>query len=175
MIHGFNRATIVSVMYKGEQRSRRTCSRAAQPRTAWRTARTRLRQGAQTFDCARATIQVNSPKKQTPAPAYNVHSRAPATSIEHCVGGDAGRMRLRGAAHPAHRGQNGRCSEQHAQKVRHVVRLGELRQRLDEIQELLVVRVVEPGRDRQGVLGLENVGRGRIVNDETVSQFAAES
>ena len=69
-------------MYKGAQRSRRASSRAAQPRTAWRTARTRLGRGAQGIrSCAGATALVLSPKKYlSPTPAYSVHGRAPATS-----------------------------------------------------------------------------------------------
>ena len=44
----------------------------------------------------------------------------------------------------------------------------------DEVEELVVMRVGEPTADGDGVLGVENVRCGRVVDDDGVLEVAAD-
>jgi hypothetical protein len=56
----------------------------------------------------------------------------------------------------------------------HVVRCRQVREEGNEVGEFGVVRVVKPGRDGDGVVRVEDVGRGRVVDDDRVFHGAAE-
>jgi len=55
-----------------------------------------------------------------------------------------------------------------------VLRRSEVRQEGDQVGEFGVVRVVEPRRDRDGVVRVEDVGGGRVVDDDRVFHGATE-
>ena len=73
-----------------------------------------------------------------------------------------------------HRRQNSGSSNrpvQHASDIRDRRQVGEERA---EIGQLGVMRIVEPGRDWDRVVGVENVGCRRVVNNDAVMYVAAE-
>lgn len=53
-------------------------------------------------------------------------------------------------------------------------RTGQVLEDGDEVEELVVVRVGEPTADGDGVLGVENVRGGGVVDDDSVLEVAAD-
>lgn len=67
-------------------------------------------------------------------------------------------------------------SERHVQHETDIrdLRAREVFQHGDEVQKLIVVRVAEPAANRDSVLGVENVARGRIVDDDGLAEVSAD-
>ena len=55
-----------------------------------------------------------------------------------------------------------------------VARLAQIRKEWAEVVQLGIVGVIEPRRDGDRVVRMEDVGRGRIVNDDGVLDRTAE-
>lgn len=62
---------------------------------------------------------------------------------------------------------------EHEADVAHL-RAGQVLQDGDQVQQLVVVRVGEPAADGDGVLRVEDVGGGRVVDDDGLAEIAAD-
>lgn len=56
----------------------------------------------------------------------------------------------------------------------HIVHGSEVGQERTEIRQFGIVRVVEPGRDGNGIVRMENVGSRRVVYDDAGMDFSSE-
>jgi hypothetical protein len=63
------------------------------------------------------------------------------------------------------------CAVEHASDV---VDDGEVGEERDEVRQLCVVRVVEPRRDRDRVIRMEDVRRRRVVDDDRIANRPAQ-
>ena len=70
----------------------------------------------------------------------------------------------------------GEVLQRHVQYQAHIsdLRGGQVFQDGDEIHQLVVVSIGEPRGDWDGVLRVEDVGRGRVVNDDGFAKWTTD-
>ena len=60
------------------------------------------------------------------------------------------------------------------QNAPHIVDMTEIGQEGTEVGQFRIMRVVEPRRYGDGVVGVENIGCGRVVKDDRILDWAAQ-
>ena len=60
------------------------------------------------------------------------------------------------------------------QNAPHIVDVTEIGQEGTEVCQFRIMRVVEPRRYGDGVVGVENIGCGRVVKDDRILDWAAQ-
>lgn len=72
------------------------------------------------------------------------------------------------------RGKQWGCSDAAVEDTTNIVDGSKVRQEGAQVGQLRVVRVVEPCRDGNSIVRVEDVGRGRVVDDDARRHFAAQ-